>query len=247
MMQTGSMMSKGTVTDAVALRVYSSNSPQVALRELIPQFERANGCTVSVSYDAAKVALDRIASGETADLFIFNAAGMDELAKQNKIVTGSRRDLARCGVGLAVRAGAPRPDIGSVEAFRRTLLDAATIAYAEAGASGIYFAGVIERLGIAAQVRAKARTRPAGLIGGLVVDGEAELAIQQIPELRQVPGIDIVGPLPRELQVISTITISVVAASKQQKMAQALLEFLTTPAAARVFEANGYERASAPT
>ena len=166
-----------------------------------------------------------IANGKTADLFIFNAAGMDELAKLNKIVTGSRRDLARCGVGLAVRAGAPRPDIGSVEAFRRTLLDAETIAYAEAGASGIYFTGVIERIGIAAQVRAKARTRPAGLIGGLVVSGEAELAIQQIPELKQVSGIDIVGPLPRELQVISTIAISVVSASKQQQMAQALMNF----------------------
>ena len=140
-----------------------------------------------------------------------------------------------------MRAGAPKPDIGSVDAFRRALLDARSIAYTSAAASGVYFAGVVDRLGIAEQVRAKARTRPDGLIGELLVSGEAECAVQHIPELLAVPGIDLVGPLPAELQTINLKTISVVAASTQKDKAQALLELMFSGASARVFEANGYE------
>jgi molybdate transport system substrate-binding protein len=130
-----------------------------------------------------------------------------------------------------------------VEAFKRALLDAKSIAYTEAGASGIHFSGLTERLGIAAQVKAKARTRPGGLIGELVANGEAELAVQQIPELLAVPGIELVGPLPHELQVTNTVTAAVFVDARQPDAARAFLEFLSTPAAARVFKANGLDPA----
>ena len=187
--------------------------------------------------------LSRIAGGEVADLVILNAPAIDELTQQGRIAAGSRRDIARCGVGIAVRAGAPKPDISSVEALKRALLDAKSIAYTEAGASGIYFSDLIERLGIAAQIRDKARTRPGGLIGELVAKGEAEIAVQQIPELMAVAGIELAGPLPREVQSVSVISAGIFSAARQPHAARALLEFLSTPAAARVYQAKGLEPA----
>jgi molybdate transport system substrate-binding protein len=242
MKTTDNAMPKAGATESVTLRVFTTNSSQAVLPKLVPEFERASGCTVSVCYDPGYESRARIARGEATDLYICDAATTDQLAKQNRIVIGSRREFARYGVGVAVLAGAPKPDIGSVESFRRTLLDAETVAYTEAGSSGIHFSGVIERLGIAAQVRAKARTRAAGLIAKLLVSGEAVIAIQHIPELLAVTGIDFVGPLPSGLQEMTIKEICVDAGSKQQKLAQALLEFLTSAAVARVFEVNGYER-----
>jgi len=235
------MTDRNQAPGAAGIKVLCSNSSHAVMEELLPAFERASGHKVSISYDTAILTLSRIKGGETADLVILNAPAIDELTKQGRIAAGSRRTLARCGVGIAVRAGAPKPEISSVEAFKRALLDAKSIAHTEAGASGIHFLGLIERLGIAAQVKAKARTRPGGLIGKLVASGEAELAVQQIPELMAVAGIDLVGPLPHELQVISTITAAVFEDARQPDAAQALLEFLATPAAALVFKAHGLE------
>ena len=230
-----------TVAAIAELKVFSVTSMHAAMGELIPPFERASGHQVSISYDPATLTLERIRNGEIADLIILSSTAMDELAKLGKIETRSRRDLARNGIGVAVLAGALKPDIGSIEAFKRTLLAARSIACTGAGASGIYFASLIERLGIAAQVRAKTRTRPGGLIGELVASGEAEIAIQQIPELLAVPGIELVGPLPPGLQVTSTISASVFAGTRQPEVAQALIEFLATPLAANVFKARGFE------
>lgn len=225
------------------IKLFTSNSLRAVMDELVPQFERASGHPVSVSYDPAKVMLARIQSGETADLAILGGSAIEELTKQGKIAAGSRRVLARCGVGIGVRAGAPRPDIGSVGAFKRMLLNAKSVAYTRQGASGIHFAGLIERLGIAGEVRAKAATRAGGLIGELVARGEAEIAVQQIPELMAVPGIELVGPLPRELQMITVSSAGIFAGSAQPKAAQQLLEFLSTSASARVFRAKGLEPA----
>jgi molybdate transport system substrate-binding protein len=223
--------------------VFTSNSMRAVMSELVPQFERASGRKVALSYDPALVMLRRITSGETADLAILGASVMDELTKQGKFASGSRRVLARSRVGVAVRAGAPRPDIGSVEAFTRTLLSAKSIAHTLEGASGIHFASLIERLGIASEVKAKAVTRAGGLIGELVARGEAELAVQQVSELMAVPGIELVGPLPQELQSITVVSAGVFVASRQPDAAQALLDFLSTPAAARVIRAAGLEPA----
>lgn len=225
------------------IKVFTGNSTRAVMTELVPRFEHASGHRISISYDPAKVMLKRIASGETADLAILGEPAIDELIKQGKIAAASRRVIARLGAGVGVRAGASQPDISTVEAFKRTLLAAKSIAYSSEGASGIHFAKVIERLGISSQVSGKARTRPGGLLGELVVEGEAEIAIQQIPELMAVPGIELVGPFPPALQKISVTTTGIFASSRQPGAAQAFLDFLTTPAAARVFEAKGLEPA----
>jgi len=223
------------------IKVFASNSIRAVMGELAPQFERANDCKIAISYDPAKVMLARIQKGESADLAITGSGALDELVKQGKILAGSRRVLARCRVGIAVLAGKPRPDISSVAAFKRTLLGAKSVAYTQEGASGMHFAGVIERLGIAEQVKAKAVRQPGGLIGELVAAGKAEIAIQQIPELMAVAGIELVGPLPAEIQLVTVSSAGIFAGTQQAEAAQSIIQFLVTPAAARVMRANGLE------
>lgn len=233
-----------TQESAVRLKVLTSNSMRAVMDELIPQFERASGHQIAVSYDPAKTMLSRVRSGETADVVITGSGAVDELAKEGRIAPDTRVVLARCGIGMAVRAGAAKPDIGSAEAFKRTLLGAQSIAYTINGASGMHFAGLIERLGLAEELKSKARRQPGGLVGELVARGEAEIAIQQIPELMAVPGVELVGPLPQELQKITVVSGGVFRDAREPQAAQALLEFLSAPAAARVIKAKGLEPAS---
>jgi len=227
------------------IQLFATNSLRGAFDELIPQFERAGGHTVSVSYDPAKMMLERVRRGETADLAVLGTPAIDALVKEGKLTAGSRRLVAQCGVGVGVRTGAKRPDIGSVEAFKSALLAAKSVAWTSEGVSGIYFSELIERLGIVDPLRAKALTQPGGLVGHFVVEGKAELAVQQIPELLAVPGIDLVGPLPKEIQKYTVSAAGIFAGAKQPAAAQALLDFLTTPAAAAVFKARGHEPATA--
>lgn len=223
------------------LSVFASNSIRAVLGEIVPQFERASGIRVTVSYDPAKVMLARIGKGGTADLVITGSGAIDELVRQGKVAADSRRLLARCRVGVAVLAGKPKPDIGSVAALKRALLSARSVAFTQEGASGMHFAGVIERLGIADAVKAKAVRQPGGLIGELVAAGKAEIAIQQIPELLAVPGIELVGPLPPEIQLVTVSCTGIFAGAKHAETAQRFIEFLLTPAAAQVFKAKGLE------
>jgi molybdate transport system substrate-binding protein len=225
------------------LKLFTSNSMRGPLEPLGPEFERASGCKLVVSFDPAQIMLRRIAAGESADLAILGKAAIDALAEQGKIDAESRRTLARVGVGIAVRSGAPKPDIRSVDALKRALLEAKSIAYTTEGASGMYFAGLIERLGIADQIKAKARTVPGGLTAELVANGQVELAVQQVPELLAVRGVDFVGPLPQQVQNVSVVTAGIFAGTKQRKAAEALLDFLITPASTRVFRAKGLEPA----
>jgi molybdate transport system substrate-binding protein len=225
------------------LLLFSSNSTRAVLAELLPQFERATGTRVTTSFDPALVMLKRIDAGETADAAVLGQAAIDALAESRKIVPESRRTLARCGVGIGVRAGAPKPDVSSTAALKAALLAAKSIAHTTSGASGIHFSGVAKRLGIAEEIRAKAVTNQGGLIGELVVRGEAELAIQQIPELLAVPGVELVGPLPQELQSISVVTAGIFTGTRHAAAAKALIDFLATPVAMRVFRAKGLEPA----
>lgn len=226
------------------IKLFATNSSRAVLDELVPHFERASGDKITVSYDPAKVMLRRIAGGESADVAILGSAALDELVKQGKVEAGSRRPLARCGVGVAVRAGAPKPDIGTVEALKRALLAAKSVAYTQEGASGMHFAGLIEKWGIAARIEAKAVRQPGGLIGEQVAAGKAEIAIQQIPELLAVRGIDLVGPLPPEIQLTTASAIGIFANTKEGDAANAFAEFLCTPAAATVLRAKGHEPAN---
>jgi molybdate transport system substrate-binding protein len=226
---------------ASAIKVLASNSIRAVMGELIPQFERASGRKVSVSYDPAKVMLARIQKGETADLVITGSGAIDELVKERRVLADSRRKLARCSVGVAVRIGARKPGIDSVEALKRALLGAKSVAYTQEGASGMHFSGVIERLGIAEEVRAKAVRQPGGLIGELVAAGRAEIAIQQIPELLAVPGIELIGPLPAEIQLVTVSSAGVFADAEDAEAASGFIRFLLTPAAAQVMKAKGLE------
>jgi molybdate transport system substrate-binding protein len=223
------------------IRLLATNSWRSVLAELVPAFQDASGLPVAIDYDPAKVMLERIRNGETGDAAILGTSAMDELVKLGRIAAGSCIVLARCGVGVAVRTGSARPDIRSVEALKRTLLAARSVAHTSAGASGMHFALLMERLGIAGEIRARARTQPGGLVGELVARGEAEIAVQQIPELKAVPGIELVGPLPAEVQLVTESAAGVFADARQAGAARELIEFLRTPDAARVMEARGLE------
>jgi molybdate transport system substrate-binding protein len=225
------------------IRSFVSNSMRGVMDELVPQFERATGHKVSISYDPAKVMMERIQRGETADLAILGGSAIEDLEKMGKIAGGSKRVVSSCGVGIAVKAGAPRPDISSVDNLKRALLAAKSIAYTQQGASGIYFSGLVERLGIGEQIRAKAVRQPGGLIGELVAAGKAEMAVQQIPELMAVPGIELAGPLPKEIQATTVSSSGIFSVAKQPAAAKALLDFLSAPASAKVFKARGHEPA----
>jgi molybdate transport system substrate-binding protein len=230
-----------TAAVAAEIKVISSTGMSTMMKELIPAFERSSGHKVSISYDTSNIIMGRIKGGESADLIILTGPVIDELAKQGKVVAGSRADLAKSGIGVAIRSGAPRPDIGSVDAFRRTLLGAKSVTYTATGASGIYFAGLTEKLGIGEQVRAKAKTPAGGHVAELVAKGEADLGVQMISELRGVPGADYIGPLPAELQMYTVFSAGLFAGARETEAPRSLIRFLTTPDAARVYKAGGME------
>jgi molybdate transport system substrate-binding protein len=226
---------------AAELRVLTSNSSFPVLDALAPAFERAGGKRYTVQVDTARRMLARIKAGETADVAVLAASDVDELVNLGIIAAGSRRLFARSRVGVAVRAGASKPDISSVEAFRRTLLSAKSIAHTVNGASGRYVPVLLERLGITAQMKPRTVTREGGYIGGVVAAGEAEIAIQQIVELLAVPGIDVVGPLPDEIQKVFETAAGVFRTSSHPAAADALLHFLLAPASSGVFKEKGLE------
>ena len=230
------MAAKSGDTGGVEIRLFSSGSTAGALRELIPQFERATHHRVTVSNDPGKIMLERIKRGDTGDVVLTGSTVIEELASAGHVDASSRRDLARCGAGVAVRAGARKPDISSLDAFKRALLDAKSIAHTTSGASGMHLMRVVERLGIAQEVKAKARTQPGGLVGEILARGEADFAVQQIPELLAVPGLEFVGPLPPEIQISSVVSAAIFSRAAQPEAARARLEFLATPATARVLQ-----------
>jgi molybdate transport system substrate-binding protein len=183
------------MTPAVPLRVLSTLGVAGVVRRLLPG-AAAQGLAPEVRFDPTARLLDAIRDGARGDVAILTGEGVAALAGLGIVAPDTRRDLARSFIGAAVQAGAPRPDIGSDEACRRTLLAVPSLAYSRAGASGIFFADLIERLGIAAEINAKARIIPHGFTAELAARGEVALAIQQLSELMAVPGVDILGPLP---------------------------------------------------
>jgi molybdate transport system substrate-binding protein len=185
--------------------------------------------------------MERIRAGETADVAILLADAIDALVREGVLQSG-RVDLARSLVGIAVKEGAPKPDISTVEAFVAAMRAAKSLAFSQAGASGLYFAGLLERLGIAEEVKAKAKIVPSGFTGELVRRGEAEIAVQQISELKAVPGLDIVGTLPAGIESVSLFSAGIFAASGRKEEAGALVGMLSAAEAAPVYEANGLEK-----
>lgn len=228
------------------LRLVSTLAVMGAMRDLAALYETGTGHAIDADY-APTVALQRrLRGGEAADVAILTAQGIDDLIREGLIRAGTRTDVAVSLIGIAVKAGAPRPDIASVGAFRAALLAARSVAWSRIGASGIYFAALIRRLGIEAEVIAKAVIVPSGFTAERVASGEAELAVQQISELLVVPGIDVVGPLPAEIQTAATFSAGLLTKSVQSEDAASLLRFLASAQAGPILRRSGLEPAPGP-
>jgi molybdate transport system substrate-binding protein len=226
---------------AAEIKVLSTQATEDAYRELVPLFEQASGHKVTTIFTGTLDVQKRIAAGEAYDLIIMAGPAIDDFIKSGKVVPGSRTDLARSGVGVAVRAGAPKPDISSTEALKKTLLSAKSIGYST-GPSGVYLAKLFQRLGVADAVKPKLKQTPTGVfVGGLVASGEAEIGFQQVSELSHFPGVDFVGPLPTEVQEITVFSSGLQVGAKQAEAANAWVKFLTAPAAAPAFTKRGLQ------
>ncbi|HKA40941.1 MAG TPA: substrate-binding domain-containing protein [Burkholderiales bacterium] len=211
-----------------------------AYLELVPQFERATGHKVMTMWIPTVEMMSRLKGGEAVDLVILPAAMLDDLIGLGRIV--DRADLARSGIGVAVKAGAPRPDISSSEALKRAVLAARSIVYST-GPSGIYLVGLFQRMGIADAIKGKVKQVQGEPAGASVARGEAELGFQQVSELLPVPGIDLIGPLPPEVQEITVVSAGLHADAKEPDAAKALVKFFREPAAAPVIRKKGLEPA----
>jgi len=229
------------VTDrgnAGVVEVLSTLALRGVLLEIEPDFRARTGLTLTASYKSTNAQLIAISAGATGDVAIVTRGAIDRLCEEGKIVRGSTADVARSGVGIAVRAGAPKPDIATVDAFKRALLAAKSIAFSRLGASGIHFAAVIERLGIAEEIRRKAIISDS-YVGEIAARGEAEIAVQQVSELMPVAGIEIVGPLPGDLQQVSVFAAGVFAAAANPGGGVKLILALAAPALAPVLVRKG--------
>jgi molybdate transport system substrate-binding protein len=234
-------------SDAAEIKVLTTRSMNHVLTEIADAFQRTSEHRVALLLAPPAEIKSRILKGEVVDVAMSGAVTIDDLVQQAKIVPGSRVILARVGVGVAVRTGATKPDIGSVEAFKRALLAARSIVYTDpavGGASGIHFEKVLDRLGIAQEVKtksilnARAATVPSAEI---VARGEAELGIQLISEIVAVHGAELLGPFPAELQAMTVISAGIVTSATEPDAARELFQFLTSPAAAAVIKAAGME------
>ena len=221
------------------MKLLSTMAVKGVLDDIVPDFERAHGIKLETSFGPTAVLLPRIEAGEAADIAILTRDGIDKLTANGVLIPGSVTDLARAAVGLAVKAGAPKPDISTVDAVKATLLKANSVVYSRAGASGIYFVKLIEQLGIADAINARAVITPAGFTGETVAEGKGEIAVQQVSELLHIPGIDVVGPLPDEIQENLMFTGAVFRTSRHVETATALLRRLSSPDLAALYRAKG--------
>jgi molybdate transport system substrate-binding protein len=218
---------------------------KAAYEELVPEFQRKTGHTIVTVYGASMGAApdaipNRLQSGESADVVILASSALEELVKKHKVVSGTRVDLARSGIAIAVRAGAQKPDISTLEELKRTLLAAKSIAYSDS-VSGTYVSTeLFPRLGIADTIRNKC-IRVDGMVGPAIARGDAEIGFQQLSELLPIAGIDIVGPIPPEAQKITTFSGGVAANSKEPEIAKQFLRFLASPEAAPTIKKSGMQ------
>ncbi|MDN3278970.1 substrate-binding domain-containing protein [Frankia sp. RB7] len=223
------------------VRMLSTLGLMGAMRSLSSAFETASGIHVDADFAPTLALLKRLRAGEAADLVILTREGLDEMIGEGRVIADSAADLARSYVGLAVRKGAPHPDIGSESALRQTLLAARSVAYSRLGASGVYFAQLIVRMGIAAEVNAKATIVEQGFTAERLVSGDADLAVQQISELKQVEGIAVIGPVPHELQTPAVFSAGRMVDAKQAEAADRLLRYLASPEVVPVLRQSGLE------
>lgn len=233
------------------IRVMTSGGFTAPYNEVIPEYERATRNKVVTSYGASLGGAPdsipmRLERGEPVDVVIVASTALDELIRQGKVVPGSRVDLVRSRIGMAVRRGAPKPDIRTVEALKRTLLQAKSIAYS-ASASGVYLSTeLFPRLGIADQIKAKSQRIESERVGTVVARGDAEIGFQQISELLPIEGIEYVGPLPPEVQRVTVFSAGVAVGAQDPEAARALIQFLSSPAVAPAITKSGLEPVTSP-
>ena len=242
---TAALLLTGTAS-AAEVRVMISGGLTAAYNALVPEFERATGHKVITAYgpsmgttvNAIPMRLER---GEPADVLILVGYALGDLVKQGKVVADSRVDLVKSKIGVAVKSGAPKPDISSAEALKRALLAAKSVAYSDS-ASGVYISTeMFGKLGIMDEMKDKARKIPATPVAEIVAHGDAEIGFQQISELKPIAGIDIVGPLPDELQKVTVFSAGIASVSKEPDAGKALIKFLASPAASETLIKSGLE------
>jgi molybdate transport system substrate-binding protein len=230
-----------TMTFSSELKVLSTQATEDTYRELVPQFEKATGHKVATIFTGTLDAQKRLAAGENYDMIIMAAPAIDAQIKAGKVVSGSRVDLAKSGVGLAVPKGAPKPDISTTEALKKTLLAAKSIGYST-GPSGVYMISLFEKLGLMDQVKPKLKQTPTGVfVGTIIANREVEVGFQQVSEVGNFPGVDYVGPLPADVQQMTVFSSGIVVDAKEAEPARALVKFLTTPEAGAAFRKRGME------
>jgi molybdate transport system substrate-binding protein len=238
------LVQQGGPAQSAEIKVFSSAAPRGVFRQLTPEFERTTGHRLVISYEFSTDLKRRIEAGDPFDVAILPPDMADDLMRRGKLAAGSRVDLGRTGLGVAMRRGAPRPDIGTVDEFRRALLAALTVAYANGGATGLYVRDMLARLGIAEAMKPKMRPYPSGGAVEAVARGEADLVVIGVSPILDAPGVELVGWLPAELQSYVVFTASIGAEARDVDAARTLLTALTSPAALELFKARGFEPAS---
>src|SRR5882672_12887927 len=232
-----------SAVNAAEVTVIASTAMREVMADLVPMFERASGHKVAVSFLSGAVLPVKMKEGAPADVVVTTPATIDDLVAADKVVANTRVDFVRSGAGVAVRAGASKPDIGTPEAFKNALLAAKTVGYSQ-GPSGVHFMTVLARLGITDQVKAKGVVPPLGQrVGTLIAEDKAEIGVQQITELLQIPGIDFVGPLPKDLQANIVYATATPTSAKDKTGAAALVKFLASEPALPVIKKVGLEPA----
>ena len=225
------------------IKVMASVALKETFLELVQHFEKSSEHKVVPVWSASTDITKRVKAGETADIIIVGTAAIDELINVGKLHPGSRVDLMKSGIGVAVRASAPKPNISSQQALKQTLLSAKSIGYST-GISGVYMNSLFERMGIASELKPKLKQAPpASMVGEMVARGEVEIGFHQVSELIHVAGIDYLGPLPPEIQEITTFSSGIHVSAKDLSAAKALVDFLNSPSAAPVIKRNGMEPA----
>ena len=236
-----SLLMSVAMADAAEIKVIASGGLKAAYLELVPGFERLSEHKVATTWAGSVDIMKRMQAGGTFDLVIMPGASIDELMRLGKVIAGSRVDLAKSGIGAAVRTGSPKPDISSGNALKRTLLAASSIAYSTS-ASGVYLAGLFQRMGIADQLKPKIKQSSPGVpVGEMIARGEAEIGFQQVSELLPVAGIDYLGPLPADVQHFTIFSSGLHIGAKEPEAAKALINFIKAPAAAPIIKKSGME------
>jgi len=231
----------GTGAKPAEVTIISAVAVKEALLDLLPAFEKASGHKVTTIWAGGEAITKRISSGEVADVVLVTAANIDKLIAEGKLVVGSRADVAKSGIGVAVRAGLREPDISSGEAVKNAVLAAKSVAYST-GASGFYLADLFKRMGIADQIRDKVKQTPSGVqVGEVVARGEADLGFQQVSELLHLKGINYLGPLPADIQHTTVFSAGLHTAAPAPDAAKALVKFLTGPEAGPIIKKTGME------